>query len=72
MTSRSGQENDAVISAYDFSGLGTVVDVGGGLGTLLATVLQATANTRGVLFDLPHVIASARTTIGQTGQSAAL
>ena len=70
MTSRSGQENDAIISAYDFSGLGTVVDVGGGLGTLLATVLQATAKTRGVLFDLPHVIASARTTFVQTGQPA--
>jgi len=70
MTSRSGQENDAIISAYDFSGLGTVVDVGGGLGTLLATVLQATAKTRGVLFDLPHVIASARTTVVQAGQPA--
>jgi hypothetical protein len=69
MMSRSGPENDAVISAYDFSSFGTVIDVGGGQGTLLATILQATANARGVLFDLPHVIASARTTIGQAGQS---
>lgn len=68
MTSRSGQENDAIIAAYDFSSLGTVIDVGGGQGTLLTTILRATANTRGVLFDLPHVIASARTTIEQAGE----
>src|SRR6266542_483504 len=32
MTSRSAQENDAVIAAYDFSGTKKVVDVGGGEG----------------------------------------
>jgi hypothetical protein len=68
MTSRSAQENDAIISAYDFSGFGTVVDVGGGLGTLLESILQATVNTLGVLFDMPHVIASARNTVAQTAR----
>src|SRR5919199_2654913 len=40
MTSRSVQENDAIASAYDFSGLGTVVDVGGGHGSLMAAIAR--------------------------------
>lgn len=46
-------------AAYDFSALGTIVDVGGGHGRLLAAILQAAPNSRGVLFDLPEVVASA-------------
>jgi hypothetical protein len=60
MTSRSGQENAAIISAYDFSNVPSVIDVGGGHGSLLASILRATANTKCVLFDLPHVVATAR------------
>lgn len=60
MTSRSVQENDAIASAYDFSGLGTVVDVGGGHGSLLAAILRANPGLRGVLFDRPQVVAEAR------------
>ena len=69
MTSRSSLENDAIASAYAFSNVPTLIDVGGGQGTLLATILQTTTNTRGVLFDLPHVIESARTTLHQSGQT---
>lgn len=69
MTSRSGQENDAIISAYDFSDLEAVVDVGGGQGTLLAAILHASSSTRGVLFDLPHVIAAARPALERTEQA---
>jgi O-methyltransferase domain len=47
-----------------------VVDVGGGQGTLLATILQVYPHVRGVLFDLPHVIAPARTRMESTGQTA--
>jgi hypothetical protein len=43
-------------------GSGTVVDVGGGEGALLAAVVEASDATRGVLFDLPEVIARARRT----------
>ena len=49
----------AVASTYDFSPFGTVVDVGGGYGTLLAAILQRNPNPRGVLFDQPHVVADA-------------
>ena len=65
MTSRSGEENAAIISAYDFANFGAVVDVGGGQGALLAAVLKTASNTRGVLFDLPHVIAAARAAAGE-------
>jgi hypothetical protein len=47
------------IDAYDFARFGTVVDVGGGRGALLATLLAANPQMRGVLFDLPHVVAAA-------------
>jgi hypothetical protein len=42
MTSRSGQENDAIVAYYDFSAFRMVIDVGGGQGTLLAAILNAT------------------------------
>jgi hypothetical protein len=70
MTSRSGQENAAIGAAYDFTAAHTVVDVGGGQGTLLASILHVHSNAHGVLFDLPHVIASARKRIERAGQAA--
>ena len=42
MTSRSGQENTAMVAAYDFAAAHTVVDVGGGQGTLLARFSRST------------------------------
>jgi hypothetical protein len=48
-----------IVSAYDFSGSGTIVDVGGGDGSLLAAILKANAGARGILADLPHVAAGA-------------
>ncbi len=49
-----------IAAAHDFSGYGTVVDVGGGAGTLLATVLRENPAVHGVLFDLPDMIDRAR------------
>src|SRR5678815_4762156 len=51
-----GAEPAAVAAAYDFSKFGTVVDVGGGTGNLITTILAAQPGPRGVLFDLPHVV----------------
>ncbi|RSS80402.1 methyltransferase [Streptomyces sp. WAC06614] len=45
-----------VLGAYDFSSARTVVDVAGGAGSLLATLLAAHPQLHGVLFDLPHVV----------------
>ncbi|MGE0296120.1 MAG: methyltransferase [Pseudonocardia sp.] len=58
MLDRSRREADAVVEAYDFTGIPRIVDVGGGAGVLLATILAAaTPGTEGVLFDRPTVCA---------------
>ena len=67
MTSRSLQQRDAVVAAYDFSGARTVVDVAGGHGVLLAAVLAAHPGARGVLFDQPHVVAGAAEALRAAG-----
>ncbi len=60
MADRAAHEARQVVEAYDFAGVGTVVDVGAGEGVLLREILQATAGTRGVLVDTPAVVAQAR------------
>lgn len=47
----------AILAAYDFSGFGLVGDIGGGGGHLLRAVLDAAPAARGILFDLPQVVA---------------
>ena len=54
-----GDEPPAVAAAYDFSRFGTVVDVGGATGNMLAAILARHRGPRGVLFDLPHVVRDA-------------
>jgi hypothetical protein len=43
----------------DFSGCGTIVDVGGGHGGLIASILKKHANFKGVVYDSPQVVAGA-------------
>jgi SAM-dependent methyltransferase len=59
MTSLSMLESGAVTSGFDFSGISTLADVGGGRGYLLAAILKANPTMRGILFDLPHVVSGA-------------
>lgn len=49
----------AIAVAYPWPGGGTVCDVGGGVGTLLAAVLDHDSSLRGVLVDAPGVLAQA-------------
>jgi hypothetical protein len=67
MASFSSVVNAAIVDSYDFSSLGTIVDVGGGDGSLIASILQANPGMKGVLFDLPHVVAGARRRIEAEG-----
>ena len=60
MTSVADRAAAAILSAYDFGGFTTVVDVAGGRGALLAAILARHPTLRGVLFDQPHVVAGAR------------
>src|SRR5438874_160277 len=70
MTSISATEARAASDAYDFKGIGTLMDVAGGHGLLLATVLRLHKKMRGVLFDLPHVAAGAAATFTRAGITA--
>ena len=64
---RTSGTSRAVAEAYDFSGAGTVVDVGGGNGTLLLKILAGSTGTRGVIADIPTVAAEARNTVTERG-----
>jgi hypothetical protein len=59
--------SQAVVQAYDFSNVGTIVDVGGGHGTLLSAILRGNAHLKGILFDLPHVADGARGLMASAG-----
>lgn len=60
MASNTALLATALVDAYDFSAVSTVVDVGGGNGALLVAVLDANPHLRGTVFDQPHVIEAAR------------
>src|SRR5215813_3965726 len=57
----------AVAQSYDFSGVGKIIDVGGGHGTLIAAVLQKYPQMTGILFDSSHVAERARESIASAG-----
>ncbi len=59
MTNLSLSAVPPIVEAYDFSGASKVVDIAGGHGFLLAGILKANPQLRGVLFDLPSVVAGA-------------
>lgn len=67
MIAFAGAELHAVAEAYDFSGAHRIVDVGGGTGALLATVLGRYPLASGVLFDRPDVIDEAHATLNEHG-----
>jgi len=56
MTGIHGRETAAVIDAYDFAGVATLADIGGGNGSQLRAVLEKHPEMHGILFDLPAVI----------------
>lgn len=58
MTALSAVAGEAVAHGYGWAKFGTIVDVGGGHGSLLAALLRAAPAARGVLYDLPAVVAS--------------
>lgn len=59
--------SSALVDAYDFPEQGTIVDVGGGHGTLLADILQAYPRAAGILLDRKEVVEMARETLSRCG-----
>ncbi|MHC4170196.1 MAG: methyltransferase, partial [Planctomycetota bacterium] len=62
-------ETDPMLDAYDFSAFETVVDIGGGNGSLMAAILKRHPAIKGIMFDLPAVADRSRTTISGLGLS---
>ena len=62
-----GMEPAAIAEAYDFSGVQTLVDIGGSSGNLLTLVLGKYPKLRGILFDMPHVVREAPALIQARG-----
>ncbi|WP_066900617.1 methyltransferase [Mycolicibacterium houstonense] len=67
MTSVSELAIAPVVAAYDFSRFGTIADIGGGHGRLLAAILQATPTAQGVLYDLAQVVDGAPELLAKHG-----
>jgi hypothetical protein len=67
MTGFSSNIAPAVAEAYNFAAFQTVVDVGGGHGVLLNTILQAYPKVKGIVFDAPHVVVGAEEAIRKAG-----
>lgn len=69
MTDFSRQTALAAAEAGDWPATGTFVDVGGGVGFLLSTLLGKSSAARGVLFELPAVAEAAVPELARFGQA---
>jgi len=67
MTSLSIPAIAAALEAYDFSGYGTIVDVAGGHGEVLMSILKANPKAKGVLAEVDHVVEGAARRIQAAG-----
>ena len=60
MTALSMIDSPAVADAYSFERINTIVDIAGGHGLLLATILKRNPSMRGILYEVPHVLEGAK------------
>ena len=67
MTDLSFGETAALLDIYDFSGIDTLVDVGGGHGYLLTSILKKYPKMKGIVADLDHVVKGAEAAIKEGG-----
>lgn len=67
MSQESRMSADLVAAGYDFSAVNSIVDIGGGDGTLLAAILSAHPHLTGVVFDSPSGVAEAGTVLAEAG-----
>jgi hypothetical protein len=64
---KAATSHRAIVDAYDFSHIGTLTDVGGGVGALMAEILAANPSMRGVITELPAVAGEAARLIRARG-----
>lgn len=69
MTSISTISSGAVVDGYDFAGIDKLVDVGGGHGMLLSSILEKYPRMSGIIMDAPSVIKGTKEAIEARGLS---
>ena len=57
----------AILAAYDFSSCRRIVDVGGGHGSFITSILKANPGMEGILVDLSEVAEGARKRLAAEG-----
>jgi SAM-dependent methyltransferase len=70
MASHAAALSAPILAAYDFAPFRRIADIGGGTGRLIADILTAHRAARGILFDLPHVVAGAPAVLAASGVEA--
>lgn len=70
MASFVGAHNKAVVASYPFASVRNVVDIGGGDGKFITTLLDAYSAMKGLVFEQPRVIERARQRIAEEGLAA--
>jgi ubiquinone/menaquinone biosynthesis C-methylase UbiE len=67
MSTMTAMANEEILKNYDFSSIEKIIDVGGGHGALITSILKANPNMRGVLFDAESVVKGAREKLDAAG-----
>ena len=67
IAARASQVTSALLKSYDFSQFKTLIDVGGGLGTVLASILNKFPQLHGCLYDQRSVIEGAKSFLEAQG-----
>src|ERR1051326_6492192 len=67
MSGVTAATNEEILAVYDFSSFGTIVDIGGGHGGLITSLLKANPKLKGILLYTPPVIEGARRKIEEAG-----
>jgi len=67
ISARTAQVASALVEAYDFSRFETLIDVGGGVGAVVAAVLNKFPNLHGCLYDQASVIEGAKSFLDAKG-----
>jgi ubiquinone/menaquinone biosynthesis C-methylase UbiE len=69
MSGMTAQAEAALHAAYKFEGINTIMDVGGGHGGFITSILERNPAMRGILFDSPQVIEGARPKLAAAGMT---
>lgn len=69
MTGMTAQAEQALHAAYKFEGIKTIMDVGGGHGGFITSILERNPAMRGTLFDSPKVVEGAQPQLEAAGMA---